>query len=71
MSTTDIESFYVLRYLWIESEVEVSDVTTPLSDMEDGVDESDKSTGFQVDDYGNVWTSSLQILWSRLQAPPR
>lgn len=49
MSTTDIESFYVLRYLWIESEVEVGDVTTPLSDMEDGIDESDKSTGFQVE----------------------
>ncbi|CBK21918.2 uncharacterized protein [Blastocystis hominis] len=37
MNTTDIE----------KSEPEVSDVNTPLSDIEDEVDESDKSTGFQ------------------------
>ena len=70
MNTTDIESFYVLKHWWIESEPEVSDVNTPLSDIEDEVDESDKSTGFQVDHYGSVWISSLQTLWSQLQALP-
>ena len=50
----DIESFYVLINLRIDSESVVTDVNTPLSDMEDEVDESDKSTGFQVEHFLNV-----------------